>query len=231
MVSLDKAVIGRLEREGFRFEILIDPDAAQAIREDQQVDLSEALAVEEIFKDAKKGDRASEENIQKVFGDASLEEIVKRIVNEGEIQLTTDQRRRMQEEKRKQIIAYIVRNSINPQTKTPHPPQRIETALKEAKVPIDPLKPVDVQVKNIVKALRPLLPISFEKMKVAVRVSGEDYARVYADLRAYGELIQEEWQEDGRWIGLFKMPAGISEELEERLRRKCKGSVEIKIID
>ena len=53
MVSLDDAVIARLDRQGERFEIFVEPELAHEFREgEKKPDLSEVLAVEEIFKDA-----------------------------------------------------------------------------------------------------------------------------------------------------------------------------------
>ena len=73
-------------------------------------------------------------------------------------------------EKRRQVITFIARNAVNPQTGLPHPPQRIEMAMDEARVNIDLYKSVDEQVKETMKALRPLLPIRFEEVRIAVRI-------------------------------------------------------------
>ena len=231
MVRMDEAVIARLEKEGCKFEVLVDPDAAQDLRDGRDVDLAKSLATDEIFKDSKKGDRASTENIKKIFNTEDVFEVARHIILEGDIQLTTEQRKKMQDNKRKQIINFIVRNSFNPQTRTPHPPQRIEQAMKEARVPIDPFKPVDVQVKDIVTKLRPLIPIRFEKIKVAIRMTGEDYGKTYGDLKTIGEIVNEEWQTNGMWVGVVEIPAGVQDELLDKLNKKTKGNVETKLLD
>ncbi len=230
MVSLDDAVIARLDIEGECFEILIDPDAAQRFKEGDDVPLLDHLAIDTVFKDSKKGDKASETKIDKIFGTRELSKIVERILREGEIQLTTEQRKQMQEKKRKQIVASIARNSINPQTKTPHPPQRIELAMKEAKVLIDPFKPVDLQVPLVLEKLRPIIPIRFEKIKIAVKLAGVHYGKTYGDITKYGNILKEEWQSDGSWIGVVEIPAGMQTEFFDILNKKTKGEVETKII-
>jgi len=164
MVSMEKAVTAHLDRGGFRFEVLVDPEAAQRIREGKALEVMEDLAADQIFKDASKGDRAADENIKKVFGTVEVGPVAAVIVKEGEIQLTTAQRKEMTDRKRKAIISEIARNAINPQTKTPHPAARIEMAMDEARVKVDPFKPVEEQVKVVLEALRPLLPIRFEKV-------------------------------------------------------------------
>ena len=44
--------------------------------------------------------------------------------------------------------------------------------MEEARVNIDPFKSVEEQVKETVRALRPLLPIRFEEIRIAVRIPG-----------------------------------------------------------
>ena len=53
MVNTDDAVIARFEYDGYKFEILVDPDAASRIREGK-IDIENDLAIPEVFKDAKK---------------------------------------------------------------------------------------------------------------------------------------------------------------------------------
>ena len=230
MVDLDEAVIARYEIKGEKFEVLIDPNVAAEIREGKEVNIIDNLVIDAVFKDSNKGERASEESLRKVFNTTEIEKIAKEIVLRGEIQLTTEQRRKMQEEKRKQIIAAIARNAINPQTKTPHPPQRIELAMDEVKVSIDPFKPIDVQVQDVVNALRPILPIRFEKVTIAVKLSAEDYGKTFGEIKSFGNITNEEWQKDGSWIGLVEIPAGLQTEFYERLNKKTKGNVETRIV-
>lgn len=231
MISLDDAVIAILESHGERFEILVDPDIVEKVRSGEVKDIREFLAVEEVFRDAKKGERASEEAIKKVFSTEDINEIALHIIQKGEVHLTTEQRRKMQEEKKKKIVAEIARNAIDPQTKAPHPPQRIEAAMDEARVHIDPFKPAEKQVQKVLDAIRPLIPIKFEKIRVAVKLSGENYGKVYGELVTYGQILREEWQKDGSWIGVVEIPAGIQMEFFDHLNKKTKGDVETKLLN
>src|SRR2546425_12344910 len=148
-------VIARIEKSGEKFEVIVRPDAVQKLRDGKEVSVLDNLAIDEIFRDAHKGSKASEEKMQEFFGTTEAVEVARQIITKGEIQLTTEQRREMQEVKRRQIVAYIAANAINPQTGTPHPPQRIEIAMEEAKVHGDPFKGVEEQGKEGLAALRP----------------------------------------------------------------------------
>jgi len=223
-------VIARIEKAGEKFEVLVKPDAVQKLRDGKEIDLMVELAIDEIFRDAHKGSKASEEKMQEFFGTTEPLDVARRIVKTGEIQLTTEQRREMLDAKRKQIVQYIAANAINPQTGAPHPPQRIEIAMTEAKVHLDPFKAVEEQVKEVMDALRPLIPIRFEKVRIAIRLSAEDSAKSYGDIKSFGTILREEWQPTGAWIGIVEMPAGMQTEFLERLNAKTKGNVETKIL-
>jgi ribosome maturation protein SDO1 len=230
MVDLEDAIVARYESHGESFEILIDPAIVQKMKDGKEVNLFENMVIDTIFKNAKKGTRAPEDKIKEIFGTTDATEVAKIIILKGEVQLTTEQRKIMQENKRKRIVEYIARNAMNPQTGTPHPPARIETAMEEAKIHIDPFKSVEAQVPAIMTALRPLIPIKFDKVRIAVKVSGEDYGRCYEDFKHFGKLTKEEWQKDGSWIGVIEMPAGLQTEFFEKVSNKTHGEAETKIL-
>ncbi|HEX9909110.1 MAG TPA: ribosome assembly factor SBDS [Thermoplasmata archaeon] len=230
MVDLDEAIVARYEAHGESFEILIDPKVVQKMKDGKEVDLLENMVIDTIFKNAKKGTRAPDDKIKEVFGTVDTTQVAKTIILKGEVQLTTEQRRIMLDNKKKRIIEYIARNAMNPQTGTPHPPARIETAMDEARVHIDPFKPVEAQVQAVMDAIRPLIPIRFDKVRIAVKVSGEDYGRCFEDFKHFGKTTKEEWQKDGSWIGVVEMPAGLQTEFLERISNKTHGEAETKIL-
>ena len=230
MVDLDDAIVARLESHGERFEILLDPAAIDEMKKGKEVDLVSYLAVEDVFKDARKGTRPEKAKIVEVFGSEDIQTIAKHIVDKGEVQMTAEQRKELLESKKKQIITYIAANAINPQTKLPHPPLRIELALEEGKFHVDLMRSFDKQIEDAMKILRPLLPIRFEKTRLAIKIKGEDYGRCYDDLIKYGMVEREEWTPDGAWIGMMEIPAGLTIELQEKLKTKTKGTASVKIL-
>ena len=136
----------------------------------------------------------------------------------------------MVEQKRKRIIANIVANGMNPQTGGPHPPQRIENAIDEAKYSIDPIESVDTQVEKIIKAIKFLIPISFEKIRVAVKIQAIHVGKCYGQITSLGTIESEEYQSDGSWVGMLEMSAASFAKLEDILGAVTKGTAETKII-
>ena len=131
MVKLEDAVVARLSSHSTTFEILVDPELAMAVKSGQSDDIRGVLALDKVFKDAKKGDKAADEMVQKVFGTTDVLKVSEEILRKGEIQVTTEQRRQMREQRLRQVIALISKRAINPQTGTPHPPTRIESAMED----------------------------------------------------------------------------------------------------
>ncbi len=230
MVNLDDSVIARLEYYGERFEILVDPDLASDFKRGKDIPLEDILAVEEVFKDAKKGDKASEEAMMKAFESTDTLEAAAKIIKKGQVQLTSQQRKDMQEEKRKKIIAKITREAINPQTKFPHPARRIEKAMEEARVHIDPFKSVDEQVNVVLKAIRVKIPIRFEKVDIVIKIPGDYTGKVYSVISEFGKTKREEWQKDGSWIAVVEVPGGLQESFDRKLSELTGGQVETKVI-
>lgn len=228
MIPLDQAVVARLESHGERFELLVDPDQASRYRHGEEVDLEDVVAALFVFENASRAERSSDEALKKAFHSTVFEEVAPQIIKKGEIQLTADQRRQMIADKRKQVVAFIARNAVNPQTGLPHPAKRIEMAMEEARVGIDPTRHLDVLVKETVKALRPILPIRFEELRLAVRIPPDNAARAYADIAAAATIEQEEWQKDGSWICVVRIPAGIQDDFYAMVNRLSKGDADVK---
>lgn len=230
MIPLDRAVVARLETHGERFEILVDPDLATKIRHGDAMDIEDAVAAIFVFENASRAEKSSDEALQKVFQTTDFATIARRIIEKGEIHLTAEQKKHLMAEKRGQVITYIARHAINPQTGLPHPPARIEMAMEEAKVSIDPFKPLDELVADTMKALRPLIPIRFEEVRVAVKIPAEHAAKAYGDIDAFARIEQEEWQKDGSWICVVKIPGGMQQELESLVRKVSKGGGQVRVL-
>lgn len=230
MVSLDNAVIAKMKKAGKEFEILVDPDMAFLFRQGSVTDVSKILAVESVFENAGAGDKSSDLDLKAAFHTDNVLEIAAVILKEGEIQLTKEQRKHILEEKKRAVVAFIAQNAVNPQTMTPHPPQRIEIAMEEAKVNIDPMKSVDELVTITMKAIRPLIPIRFEEVSIAIKVPAAYAPKAFGTISTYGKLLKNEWQNDGSWIAVVRIPAGMQTDLYALLNHLTKGDAETRLL-
>jgi len=223
-------VVARYEHKGHRFEILVHPEKALELKSGKNVPIEEVLIADTVYKDVSSGDRVSPELLKKVFGTDDVKKVALEIIKRGEIQLTTEQRRKIIEQKRRQIINFIAKNAIDPQTKLPIPPARIETAMEQAKVGVDPYKSVEEQAMQIVRAISRIIPIKIARAILQVKIPPQYSGRAYSELKKLGEVKSMDWKTDGSLVAEIEIPAGMQQEVVDKLNKITKGEVEVKIL-
>ncbi|MBA7555870.1 hypothetical protein ES705_48562 [subsurface metagenome] len=84
-------------------------------------------------------------------------------------------------------------------------------------------------VSETVKAIRPIIPIKIEEIQIAIKIPAAYTGRVYEIKNNYA-VTKEEWQEDGSFIALLRVPAGMRDELFSFLNAITKGEVQTKVV-
>ena len=225
-----KYTIARITKDDEHFEILVNPNRALDYRMGKNFSVNQIIITETIFSDANKGKKAAEEKILKVFGTINILQVADIILKKGKLQLTTEQRKKMIDNKRKQIIDFISRQCVDPKSNLPHPPLRIENALQQIRFSIDPFESVEEQAKDIIGKMRLILPLKMEKIIVNVSIPVEYAAKAYATVKKYSTILREEWQNNGYWVAIVEMPGGLEEEFYEKVNNICHGEVEAKVL-
>ena len=220
----------RMTIEGQKYEILVYPDPALNYKMGKQVDPSQVLAIDEVFTDSARGDRATEEKLKKHFKTDDHAKAALEVLRRGELQLTQEQRVRLTEEKRRQVVSIISKNYVDPKTHLPHPPVRVEQAMQEARVSIDPFKDANEQAKSIIEELRPIIPLKSEKVKLMVRTPAQYSGQAIGVVKGFGEILKEEWGQDGGLSVVLEVPAASQPSLLDRLGAVTKGSAQVTLV-
>jgi ribosome maturation protein SDO1 len=220
----------RLTLEGDHYEILVNPDAALSFKQGRNVEMSSVIAVDEVYSDANKGLRASSEKLKAHFGTDDHAKAAQEVLRRGELNLTQEQRKRLTEEKRKAIVAAISKNFVDPRTTLPHPPVRIEQAMQEARVSVDPFQDANEQMKVVIDKLRTILPLKSEKVKFQVKVPAQYSGQAIGVLKNYGEILKEDWMADGTLSAIVEIPAGGQPGLLDRLGSTTKGAAQVTVV-
>ena len=220
----------RYSHDGEKFEILVKPDPALDYKLGKKNDVSSVLISDDIYSDSGKGTKPATEKLLKAFGTEDLTEIAKMILQKGDLNLTTDQRRKMIDEKKKQIVAFIVKTYVDPKTHLPHPPLRIEQAMKDARVSIDPRKNADEQAKDIVEKLRSIIALKSENLQLEIIIPAQYASQSYAVLKSVGSLKKEEWQNNGSLKAILEIPAAARPNVIDRLGSITKGSASVEVM-
>ncbi|HXV50922.1 MAG TPA: ribosome assembly factor SBDS [Nitrosopumilaceae archaeon] len=225
----DKVSIVRYSFEGEKFEILVKPDPALEYKLGKRKDLSSVLVSDEVYSDSSKGTRASTEKLLKAFKTQDTTAIMERILQKGELNLTTEQRRKMISEKRKQIVEFIAKTYVDPRSHLPHPPLRIEQALEDARVSIDPHKNTEEQTKDIVEKIRTIIPLKSENLTLEIIIPAQYAAQSYSVLKSTGNLKKEEWQSNGSLKAILEIPAAARPNVIDRLGSITKGTASVEV--
>ena len=105
-----------------------------------------------------------------------------------------------------------------------------ENAIDESRFSLDPMETVEKQVERLIKSIKPLIPISFEKIRVAVKIRAIHVGKCYGQISSLANIQSEEYQKDGSWIGIIEMAAAAQTKLEDLLGSVTKGTAEIKAL-
>jgi ribosome maturation protein SDO1 len=213
---------------GNRFEILVKPDPALDYRMGKRNDLTNVLISDEVYSDANKGSRASTDKLFKYFKTNDLGEVARQILLNGELSLTTEQRRKMVEEKKRQIVDYISKSFVDPKTHLPHPPLRIQSAMEDVRISIDPFKRAEDQVKSIIDALRKVLPLKSEMVKLTVIIPASHSAQGYSAVKSLGNFKSDEWLADGSVRVILEVNAGMKGRIIDKIGSATRGAAQIK---
>ena len=219
----------RYSFEGEKFEILVKPDPALDFKLGKKKDISSVLVSDEIYTDSGKGTKPSTEKLLKAFKTEDPAIIAEKILTKGELNLTTDQRRKMIEEKRKQIVEHIAKTYVDPRSHLPHPPLRIEQAMKDARISVDPQKNSDEQIKDIVEKLRSIIPLKSENLKLEIIVPAQYAAQSYSVLKSVGSLKKEDWLANGSLKAILEIPAAARPNVIDRLGSITKGTATVEV--
>lgn len=224
VVKVEDAVIAKLRRSGKEYEILVDCFKAMELREGKDVNMRDLLAVEEVFSDARKGLKAG--GLETAFGTLDVFEISKEIIKKGEVQITQKYRKKIIDEKRKRIVQKIAQNAADARTNAPVPAQRVELAMEQAKIHIDPMKSNEEMFKEVVEKLRPIIPLSFNLKKFRITVPAKDAPKSYGGLNRFKKL-KEEWLSNGDLLCTIELPAGMVSEMYDVMNKLTHGNVMI----
>ncbi len=233
MISLEEAVVARMSSHGHHFEILVEPEKGWGIKQDkvdpEEVNWDNVVAAREVYTDASKAKKAGKDILKDAFDTTEFTEIAPKILKKGELQLTTDQRRKMQEKKHKEVVNTLARECINPQTDTPHPPKRIKKALDEVGFKADPFKSARRQIEEIFDDLRPIIPIKMAQAEIRVKVPPQYASKAYGYLKQF-DMLNENWLNNGSLQVNIQIPSGVQNKVFNELNSMTHGDAETELV-
>lgn len=230
-IDLKGKSIVRYEKHGRRFEMLVNPEPAWFFLQGEEVELDDIFEVYVIYENISRGVKATKDDIEVVFGETTDREMAVRLLKEGQLQLTADQRNEILKEKRAEIVEFIHVHCINPRENTPIPKDRIDNAIIDLGVNISYKEEAKSQALEIIDLLKPIMPIRLESIKLAIKIPPSYTGSLYGYVISAGNLIQEEWIEDGSLAVLIQIPSGTQADFLEQITSRTKGKAQVKVLE
>ncbi len=141
-----------------------------------ETNLDEVLQSRAIFINVSKGQVAKSDAVEKCFGTADADAILKEILRRGELQVGEKEREAALSKVRREIASCLANLSVNPTTMRPYPVTILEKAMKEVHYKPDAKKPAKRQALELLVLLQPTMPIERAKMRLKLSCSAATFA-------------------------------------------------------
>ena len=239
-------VIARFSKYGQSFEVLVDSEKIREYKEGKSDNLQDAVISTSVFKKitfAKKtdsgqlmqessatSDRVDDDMLVKVFGTSGFLDVCRKIIDQGGIQYTQEQRREFLDMKFRQIASIISSQAIDPTRNVPHPRERIESVMAEARVKVDMHRSAESQVKDVLKEISKLVPISMEVKIIEIIVPihyGNAVKKIISDMSM---LKKEQWSATS-YMATVSIGAGLVDNFFAKINNITHGDTTSKILD
>ena len=230
-IDLKGKSIVRYEKHGRRYELLVNPEPAWLYLQGEEVEIDDIFEVYIVYENISRGVKSTQDDLDVAFEGMTEREIAVTILKEGHLQLTIEQRNEILKEKRKEIVDFIHIHCINPRENTPIPRDRLENAIIDLGVNISYNDDVKSQAMEIIDQLKPIMPIRFESVKLAVKIPPSYTGSLYGYAISSGNLIQEEWLSDGSLAVVVQIPSGTQADFLEQITSKTKGKAQVKVLE
>jgi len=214
--------IARLRAGNKIYETMVDLDSAMKFKKGETVSIAEIIRDSAIYTDQKKGLRAGKDDLMNSFGTSVFEEVVEKIVKKGEIEENQSFRDEAVEQKKKQIIDYLVRNAVDGRTGRPFTADIIESSIKQGGVRIDGKQPVDKQIAAVTESLKSIIPIKIETKKILIKMPAQFTGQAYGIVQEYKE--KETWLPNGDLELVLNIPVGLQSDFYDKLNSITHGS-------
>jgi len=197
---LTNVAIVKYKTHGKRFEIAAYKNKVLNWREGIEKDLNEVLQVITVFTNVSKGDVANDTDLKKAFGTNDQEEICRKILKSGDLQVSDRERETNLEGLFRDIVQSVVERCVHPQTGRQLTAITVESALKAIGFSV---KADHVAKKQALKAIEQLcadMPESFARAKMRLRMSCPEGLREEVR-RCLTETAQAQIEEEAKAEG------------------------------
>lgn len=210
------------------FELVTKEGAVQKYRKGEIKSLDDVLVSDTIFTSYAKKERAGTNQLQAAFQTDSYQECVETILQHGQVQISSTERKEKLENRKREVVNFIHKYYIDPVRKLPHPVSRIENALEESKVRIDADIPVEKQIPDIVSKLIDVIPLKKTTLEGQLVIPHSFIGAVSGILAKYVTVERESYSSKGCTYDIGIVPGEYDMAMSE-INRVTRGNFEFHV--
>ncbi|KAG8834374.1 hypothetical protein FRC17_009049 [Serendipita sp. 399] len=231
-IKLTNVAIVRLKKGGKRFEVACYKNKIQEWRNGVETDIDDVVQVNNVFINVSKGEVARSDDLKKAFGKASIEAIVREILQRGEIQIGEKEREHELSTLWKEIATLISEKCVDPDTDRPIPVGMIEKAMNEAGFSVKPGKSAKSQTSECIKLIQTnsKLPIRRARMRIKVIIPVAESSAVREKILGSADTVEEEVTGSNDWEATLLIDPAQYRILNDLIQQEAEGKGRIETL-
>jgi len=181
------------------------------------------------FLNVSKGQLAKKDELAAAFGPMDKKDIIKQILEKGELQVSEKERQQHQEQQFRDIATIVAEKCVNPDTKRPLTVGIVERAMKDAHYKVHPSKSTKQQALEVIKILKEIIPIQRAQMRLRIVFPPADSKKLKEALKTAIVAIESEDQEGEEASITCLIDPGSYRQVDDDVRKvtKGKGTIEV----
>jgi len=230
-VRFTNVAVVRYKRGGKRFEIACYKNKVMDWRSEATTNLDEVLQIPTIFINVSKGIVARQEDLEKAFGTTDETEILRTILDKGEVQVAGEERKQQYDSLFKDIATIVAEKCVNPETQRPLTVGLVEKAMKDIHFSVNPAKSAKVQALEVIRKLSQHSDFPIERAQMRIKFTspasvGKELKEELSDKLA--KVENEEWSTEKMEMVALIDPGNYRtvDQIVRKLTRG-KGSIEV----
>ncbi|XP_055684120.1 ribosome maturation protein SBDS [Lutzomyia longipalpis] len=230
-IRLTNVAVVRMKKGGKRFEIACYKNKVISWRNNVEKDIDEVLQTHTVFTNVSKGQVAKKEDLMKAFGIEDQTEICKRILANGELQVSDKERHTHLDSLFKDIATIVTDKCVNPDTKRPYPVSMIEKAMRDVHFSVKPNRNSKQQALEVITLLKESIPIERARMRIKIVVGGKEARKIREKVLQLAPTVEQEDWTSGTLSLICLIDPGHFRAVDEIVKGETHGSGSLELLD
>lgn len=231
-IRLTNIAIVRMKKAGKRFEIACYKNKVVSWRNKTEKDIDEVLQTDTVFANVSKGQVAKRDDLKKAFDTDDLNEICRKILAKGELQVSEKERHQQLDSMFTDIATIVAEKCVNPDTKRPYTVGMIEKAMKDIHISVKPNKNTKQQALEVIRKLKETETIQIDRaqMKLRITLPVREAKKLKPKIVPLVKTVESEDYSTDEFEMVCLADPGCFREMDELVRSSTKGKGTVEVL-